>query len=48
MINFEIGLRLSDAQLKSGLAGIRSELEKAFTVRNKDGSISKEIAAAAY
>lgn len=46
-INFEIGLRLTDKELKSQLAGINKDLTRAFTVKNADGGFSKEIAAAA-
>lgn len=46
-INFEIGLRLTDKELKSQLAGVRNDLTRAFTIKNADGGFAKEIAAAA-
>lgn len=46
-LQFEIGLRLTDKELKSQLADINKDLTRAFTVRNSDGGFAKEIAAAA-
>lgn len=46
-INFEIGIRLSDAELKKQLSGVQSDLTRAFTVKNSDGGFAKQIAEAA-